>query len=380
MRKGLQISLCLLWTAVACVDVFPQQTKLPTKSTANHSLSGIVTAESGGPLEGVLVSAKRVGSPITVTVVSDAEGRYSFSRGRLAPGPYNLTIRAVGYVLPARRVVITGQSAATANLQLAKASDLAPQLTSGEWLMSVPGDESHREGLYNCLSCHSLNPVLQSNYDAHGNVKVMHEMRNESPASNINFSSKLPYYVGPRSNDSSFAEYLSTINLSDDRTHWGFSLKTLPRPTGKSTRVIVTEYDLPRPDTMPSFAVMDSKGMVWYADFLQPIVGRLDPKTGKVKEWPLPLVKPGFEPGSLCLRVDNKDKIWIARSFQGAAASSASLSRTSPTRSSPISFKASSHWQSRMVMRFLSALPIAIPKYSLPARGECWSAKSMALP
>jgi virginiamycin B lyase len=339
MRKGLKISLYLLWTAVVCGYVFPQQTRRPAGSAASHSLSGFVTAESEGPLEGVLVSAKRVGSPISVTVVSDAEGRYSFPAGKLGPGQYYLTIRAVGYVLPARKVVITAQASAPANLRLTKAPDLAPQLTSGEWLMSVPGDESHKEGLYNCLSCHSLNPVLQSNYDAHGNVKVMREMRNESPASNITFSSKLPYYVGPRANDSSFAEYLSMINLSDGRTHWGFALKSLPRPTGKSTRVMVTEYDLPRPDTMPSFAVMDSKGMVWYADFLQPIVGRLDPKTGKVKEWPLPLVKPGFEPGSLCLRVDSKDKIWIARSFQGAVARFDPLTEKVTTWSEPMQYR-----------------------------------------
>ena len=50
-------------------------------------------------MEGVLVSAKREGSNKTITVVSDAKGRYAFPASRLEPGKYAVTIRAVGYDL-----------------------------------------------------------------------------------------------------------------------------------------------------------------------------------------------------------------------------------------------------------------------------------------
>ena len=47
-----------------------------------------------------------------------------------------------------------------------------------------------------------------------------------------------------------FAQYVSTINLSKvDK--WEYPLKTFPRPKGKAARVIITEYDLPRPEAMP---------------------------------------------------------------------------------------------------------------------------------
>src|SRR5205823_10260853 len=39
------------------------------------ALSGLVTSEEEGPMEGVLVSAKKSASTITITVVSDREGR-----------------------------------------------------------------------------------------------------------------------------------------------------------------------------------------------------------------------------------------------------------------------------------------------------------------
>ncbi|HKB11045.1 MAG TPA: carboxypeptidase-like regulatory domain-containing protein, partial [Vicinamibacterales bacterium] len=58
------------------------------------ALTGIVTAADEGPLEGVLVSAKKTGSTITVTVVSDQSGRYRFPRARLGAGQYALRIKA----------------------------------------------------------------------------------------------------------------------------------------------------------------------------------------------------------------------------------------------------------------------------------------------
>ena len=50
-------------------------------------------------MEGVLVSAQRDGSPITITVVTGADGRFSFPAGKLEAGQYALRIRAVGYEL-----------------------------------------------------------------------------------------------------------------------------------------------------------------------------------------------------------------------------------------------------------------------------------------
>ena len=52
---------------------------------AQSALTGQVTSAEEGPMEGVLVSAKRAGSTITVTVATDAAGRYSFPAWKLEP-------------------------------------------------------------------------------------------------------------------------------------------------------------------------------------------------------------------------------------------------------------------------------------------------------
>ena len=103
------------------------------QSQAPSALSGQVTSTEEGPMEGVLVSAKRTGGTITTTVVSDEKGRYAFPASRLEPGHYNLSVRAVGYDLEAPETTdIPASGPVTANLKLHKTSDLAAQLTNAE--------------------------------------------------------------------------------------------------------------------------------------------------------------------------------------------------------------------------------------------------------
>ena len=63
------------------------------------ALTGVVTSEAEGHMGGVLVTARPQGANMTVTVISDDQGRYAFPPGKLQPGKYILTIRAVGYEL-----------------------------------------------------------------------------------------------------------------------------------------------------------------------------------------------------------------------------------------------------------------------------------------
>jgi len=58
------------------------------------ALTGKVTSQAEGAMEGVIVGAKKVGSPITTWVVSNAQGQYTFPRERLEPGKYAISVRA----------------------------------------------------------------------------------------------------------------------------------------------------------------------------------------------------------------------------------------------------------------------------------------------
>src|SRR5690349_17198609 len=116
--------------------------------TETAALSGRISSEAEAAMEGVLVSASKAGSSITITVVSDKDGRFSFPAGRLPPGQYSLVVRAIGYELDGPSTVeIPEQKVAVLDLKLRKTEDLAAQLSNGEWLTSIPGTDKQKNQL-----------------------------------------------------------------------------------------------------------------------------------------------------------------------------------------------------------------------------------------
>ncbi|MGH9255919.1 MAG: carboxypeptidase regulatory-like domain-containing protein [Vicinamibacterales bacterium] len=327
-----------------------------TAQSSSAGLTGLVSSQDEGSMEGVLVSAKRAGSTMAVTVVSDASGRYSFPRDRVEPGAYSIRIRAAGYELDGPKTVsVAAPQTAQLDLKLRKTQDLASQLSNGEWLMSWPGTDSMKNGLLNCTQCHSLQPIVRSRYTASEFAPIIERMGRYSQGSTMTRPQLRPNEHGggfappvrddmsaagregerpvQQSRVSPTAEYLASVNLSTG--HYRYALKTLPRPTGNATRVVITEYDLPRPETLPHDAQADAQGMVWYADFGTHVLGVLDPKTGKVTEYPMPVTKPGAPVGSLDLVFDKQGDIWMGTMYQGNLARFDRKTKTFQTWGSP---------------------------------------------
>ena len=288
-------------------------------------------------MEGVVVNARRDGANFTVSVVSDAQGKYSFPRTHLEPGKYAVTIRAVGYDLtnPGPADVAAGKTASV-NLKLQKAKDLGSQLSPLEWGMSIPGTTEQKDKLFyqtvSCAYCHNWQRVMKSKHTAEEFVSVMNRMQTyytdgtavsndgrgrgqKQTAERVAAVEKNANWGNTTKKD--LAEYFATVNLSGGRTTWPFELKTLPRPTGKATRVIITQYDMPRADTVSHDLDLDSKGTVWYTDESRMFFGKMDPKTGKFTEWPLPPVPAGDIPGTRDIQVDKDDNIWFPRRIPG---------------------------------------------------------------
>ena len=146
---------------------------LAAQAQTQDALIGQITSAEEGAMEGVLVSAKKTGSTITISVVSDAQGRYSFPAARLEPGQYSLRIRAIGYDLdrPAS-VEVSGRQAVKFDINLRRTQDLAAQLTNAEWLASFPGSDQNKRALLGCIGCHSLERVARSQHKADDLVQV----------------------------------------------------------------------------------------------------------------------------------------------------------------------------------------------------------------
>jgi virginiamycin B lyase len=291
------------------------------------ALTGLVSSADEATMEGVLVSATRAGSNITITVVTGADGRYAFPASRLGPGRYTLAVRAVGYQLDQpieiNPVEAPDQKAATKDLKLGKATDLAAQLSNGEWLASIPGSDRQKDQLLNCVGCHTLERIVRSKYDSEGFLtQILPRMQSYVQQS-------LPIHpqlrpaerlMEERGEDRiqiyrAVADYLSTINLSTAE-QWKYALKTFARPKGRATRVVYTEYNLPREEIAPHDVIVDKHGIVWFSSFGEQNLGRLDPKTGKVTEFAYPKHRADFPTGSLGLRADAAGNLWLGNMYQ----------------------------------------------------------------
>jgi streptogramin lyase len=315
----------LLYASAVLAAVLFQPPPAPLHSqTMPPALTGQVTSIEEGPMEGVVVSAKQNGSTIAISVVTIAQGQFTFPAARLEPGSYTLRARAAGYELegPRSADVVSGQQSKL-EMKLKKVKNLSSQLTNAEWLISMPGTEQQKQFLLNCTGCHTLERIMKSTYDTDGFLDVIQRMSlyypGSTPLKPQRLAGNATRDVERGGNGRKTAEWLASVNLSQQAT-WPYSLKTQPRLTGKSTRVIITEYDLPNPLIQPHDVVLDREGNVWYSDFGQMFLGKMDPKSGKVTQYPIPVVKPGWPEGTLDLEFDKDDNPWVGVMYQSAIA------------------------------------------------------------
>src|SRR5258707_8807901 len=156
-----------LLASTSLVSVLACLTLVPAQAQTAAALSGQVSSAEEGAMEGVLVSARKDGSSITTTVVSNDKGQFSFPAGRIEPGKYTITIRAGGYnLVQPKTVEVAAGAGTTADVKLAKARGI-PQLSNAEWLISAPGDEKFKLAwMTDCINCHTLQRVFTSPHTA----------------------------------------------------------------------------------------------------------------------------------------------------------------------------------------------------------------------
>jgi len=318
MRTRCLLSILALGVAVVLFQATPQPATAGNKAAA--ALAGQITSEAEGAMEGVVVSAKKDGSTVTVSVISDAQGHYSFPANRLAAGKYTLKVRAAGYDLagPATADVADEQTA-TVDLKLRKTRNLAAQMSNAEWMASLPGTEDQRAFLLNCVGCHTLERIMRSSHDANEWTQVITRMMGYGAVSQPIKPQRMldPARSGTPEQYRKTAEYLASINLSDVEK-WEYPLKTLDRPKGRATRAIITQYDLPRLTTEPHDVLVDAQGSVWYSDFGELFISKFDPKTLKLTEYPLKKFKAEAPVGNLSLEFDKRGTLWFDTMYQGS--------------------------------------------------------------
>lgn len=71
----------------------------------------------------------------------------------------------------------------------------------------------------------------------------------------------------------------------------------------------LTEFALPKEDSRPRRLALGPPGeSIWYVDYALGLLGRLDPKSGEVEEWPVP---GGEEARPYAMAIDDHDRLWF---------------------------------------------------------------------
>jgi streptogramin lyase len=253
------------------------------------TISGTVTGPDGAPLRAIFVQARNAQTKITVSVLSDNQGRYRADD--LAAGDYRISIKAPGYRADPKNGVAL---AADANL----AQDFQLQTTPVRWtdvsfyqgLRLMPEARGKDTYFRHCFACHGFEsrmaPVTRNEDGWRARVNYMKDamayfiMRPQNDF-NEQKTEDVIYYLNhvfgedspvPRS-PAEIPGYKETVrNFSDE-----------------ALKIVYVEYETPGPDRMPWSAHPDKNGNFWIPYYGRANkIARLDPKSGEMKEFPVP--------------------------------------------------------------------------------------------
>ena len=143
---------------------------------------------------------------------------------------------------------------------------------------------------FGCGQCHTLARPLMSTHTAeefeegaaaHGEL-----CQPDLPAINSGPQQSGPGLADPLVNGRPNPLAVSGFDrFRHSKTH-SFELKGFARPKGVGTKVVITEYDLPRRTMQPHDVIVDGTGTIWAGNFGENSLIKLDVKTGKVTEYP----------------------------------------------------------------------------------------------
>ncbi|HEY2183800.1 MAG TPA: carboxypeptidase regulatory-like domain-containing protein, partial [Xanthobacteraceae bacterium] len=313
------MSVPRLWTlfvvlpALLLIALAPPAPAGSENRVALGGARGVVKTSKGDLLEGIMVQLIAPGTGIRTTVFSDADGRYEFPR--LDAGAYTLRIAQPREFRPyvKENVDIRGAgelddivlTRMISGELLPPTPEIAAQMTGSEWLASLSGTGGEKKLLtVNCNWCHSYQQIFRNRYDEQGWAHIIDRMTKGAGSPLINMRPR------GRFNDEDTARLVKWLATVRGPGSSDPPFVTLPRPQGRQTRVVITEYELPRLEIATHDVHGDSQGNIWYSPHRSSFIGRLDPRTGEVKEYQIPRESPGVLPGTHWIYVDRNDIVW----------------------------------------------------------------------
>jgi len=274
----------------------------PAATSAQGSaglLAGQVTSTGGGAVAGVPVRARQANGTFAVSVYTNTRGEYSFPEwADISAGAYTVSITLPDFVHAKKDgVALTAGRTTTVDFALEPRTPTVEDATASEIIAALPGTDEQKHLFIQCDNCHTLQWALRNPKTKEQWVQTVTRMAGARNAARTNPGTR---EFGQKPYIEPLAEYLASIRGPGSSSEIPFRLR--PRPTSdQATRVVVTEYDIPRGGQHELYMIRgdrrfvwphdvlvdnDPKGpYVWYTDHFSNRIGRVNVKTGEAKEY-----------------------------------------------------------------------------------------------
>ena len=294
--------------------------KWPVQSGLSGGAKGIVRTKDGEPVEGVAVQLVAPNN-VRTTIYTNEKGAFEFPT--MQAGQYTLRLPTPREFQPFQRDAVRIEGSirlddiVVESVSLSAAETLPPtraiesQLSGDELLWNLPGTAKEKDAFRkSCGStgCHSYQQILRNRYDERSWRVLVQRMLHHGGGPIINPDKR---GTALTEEEVSVVNWLAKVRGPESVDE---ALLFFPRPRGDSTRVIVTEFELPRVLIAAHDVAGDRKGNIWYTSHMTNHIGQLDSRTGVVTEYEIPPT-PGAVPGTHRVQVDKKGIVWLSENW-----------------------------------------------------------------
>jgi virginiamycin B lyase len=264
-----------------------------TSTAWSSALSGIATDLAGKPAMNAFVTAHNAARKMSVSVLSDAAGRYRIDD--LFPGAYDMRVRKAGFGDGVNAEVTLTERDAVVNLKLVADDALHLSTPGAAWLNALPNTPIKATFVTSCTICHDLgSPLTRVPRDAAGWGQILQKMRSQADV----------YSVIVQTDDGKLASWIAAQK---------FGAKPAPfdpfrKRANVAIRARVTEYAVGDITSWAHDMAVDPRsGMAWVGDYVRDELISVDPRTGEQKVYPAPLKGTGMH----TLNFDREGHLWI---------------------------------------------------------------------
>jgi virginiamycin B lyase len=252
------------------------------------TITGTVTGPDGAPFRAAFVQARHAGLKMTVSVLSDNQGRYVVEN--LPAGDYELSIRAIGYKgEPKSGVKLTAEQNLSQNFALQTGTIDWTDLSIYQGMQLLPEARGKATLAANCLSCHGFQAKMAAfrrDEDA-WRVRVdfmrgaMHASLGERNGFNDQQADEVVSYL-----TFAFGEKSTLPKSPADLPYYK---DTVTQFSDEALKIVYVDYEMLGPTRFPWTAHPDKDGNFWTPHYgISNKFSLFDPKSGAMKEFPVP--------------------------------------------------------------------------------------------